>query len=402
MDIVRPVSRVMPDSRFTGAFDRFHEMASQATGQTDFGCDDYHEPLRTLLLDLDALASLTQTGYESVRRQIVGMLAGRLMFHRGIREYPESQRNTIARPLFIVGMGRTGTTALHRILSKDPTRQTLPFWLANLPMPRPPEDTWGENPYFQMIERGMAESTVLNENMRAIHPMAPHLPDECKWAIDQTFWTSTLQYTYDLAGYDRWYHQVDPTYAYEYFYKLLCLVANGDDRGWILKDPSHLYGMDALLSVFPDACVVQMHREPVDCMRSFANLGWQVRPRVLDGSKQELYGAKILHLWSRALRKMEAVRRRRTGSQFLDVHIQELRTDPIGTIERVFDHFGFPISAETRSAWLRQIREDPRVGHLKRHAPPDFGLTRDEVNRAVGDYLERYREVCENANVGPG
>ena len=387
---------------FVDQFDALHDMASDATGLTDFGTDNYHEPMRRYLSCLDDYDRLSETGIATYTQTVVGLLVGRLMLVQGLKDNPAATQTPIEKPIIIVGMGRTGTTALHRLLSLDPQFQTLPFWLANAPMPRPPRETWASNPAFVTIKNGLAQSQILNDEMRDIHPVHAELADECRWVIDQTFWSSTLALMTDSRAYLEWFHNADSRYAHEYYRQVLQLIANGDSRRWVLKDPGHMFGIQSLLEVFPDACVVQTHREPVESMRSFANLGWEARnPLFTDQTRtEEENGRRILEDGCRGLKNLEQFRRQADNGRFFDLHMLEIKTDPVGSIERVFDHFDIPVTEEAVRSWQQQSSVDPQFGHRKNHSPPEFGLTKEAVDQAVGIYLDRYRKVGSRITTG--
>ena len=379
-------------------FDCWHESAMAATGLRDFGSDDYHAALRLLLSDLDRYPRFNALGLSTIAEQVTGLLVARLIRQSGLTQNPATLATPILRPLFIVGMARTGTTALHRLIALDAQTQSLPFWLGNIPMPRPPRETWDAHPLFQRVKQALEQSAFLNEELRKVHPVDADMPDECRWSIDQSFWSSTFAQTTRNPNYAAWYIDTDARYAYQYHRQTLCLVANGDTRRWILKDPAHIFGMDALLAVFPDACIVQMHREPLACMRSIANLAWEVRRKhmELDATMEET-GTLLLENWAAGLRKMERVRAAHDPAQFLDLHIDEFRADPVRAIERIYEYFGFPVNDAALGAWRRQAEIDRASTHLAAGRAPDFGLTRERVNALLGDYLERYWQVTERA-----
>jgi Sulfotransferase family len=385
---------------FLSQIDEFHAAAAAATGLSDFGADDYLEPMRHYLQCLDENVGLNQAGRGSFAQGVVGILVGRLMMTDGLKNHPDALNTLIKKPIFIVGMGRTGTTALHRLLDLDPESQSLPFWLGNAPMPRPPEETWASNPVFQKIKAGLEQSPFFNPEMQAIHPVYADLPDECRWGIEQSFWSSTLLFALGTPSYERWHHSFDSAGPYAYYHKLLQLIADGDARRWILKDPGHIFGIQGLLELFPDACIIQTHREPVEALRSFCDLGWHIRKEIFeDQGRPEDFGDHLLNVCSWGLRNIESIRREAGGDQFLDLHMLEIKRDVIGTLERIYDHFNLHLSNNARQNWERQIKTDPSVGHGKRARELSYGLSRDRVNTELGIYYERYRRVCDEANI---
>jgi Sulfotransferase family len=383
---------------FSETFDVYHQQAMAVTGLTDFGSDNYHQPLKLLLSDLDTYPEFNELGVTALGEQITGYLIGRLMKQAGIKQYPHCLDTPIRRPVFITGMARSGTTVLHRLLNRDPDTQSLPFWLGNLPMPRPPRASWEAIPAYQNLKHALEHSAFFTDQSLALHPIAIDKPDECRWSIDQSFWCTTIALTTIVPNYMDWILRGDATYAYQYHRELLSLVANGDRRRWILKDPSHLLGIDALLRVFPDACIVQTHRDPLESMRSAANLLWEGRRKMIEETvSEEEHGELVLAGFSSALEKMESCRKEHDPGRFYDVHISETRLDPVGTMERIYQYFELPVTAGAREAWQQQVSEDASMGQGTYPRHPEFGLTENQVNARLVQYLERYRQVCEQA-----
>ena len=128
--------------RFTDLEDEVHETASRHTGLRDFGAPDYRPGLRVLLEALDTDPRLTPTGWKFAYGTVLGTLMARLYTQRGWSERPDALATEIRRPLVITGIPRTGTTALHKLLSVDPQFQGLEHWLTETPMVRPPRASW--------------------------------------------------------------------------------------------------------------------------------------------------------------------------------------------------------------------------------------------------------------------
>src|SRR5688572_6705415 len=93
-------------------FDSLLEAARRKAGLDDFGDPSFREPLRMLLRSLEEEAALHPFGRTIMRGRIVGMLANRLRVEALVREHPEIEGISIARPIVIAGLQRTGTTLL--------------------------------------------------------------------------------------------------------------------------------------------------------------------------------------------------------------------------------------------------------------------------------------------------
>jgi Sulfotransferase family len=383
---------------FSSQFDAFHEQAAKATGFDDFGAADYIEPMRLILSDYDKYSHFSEAGVQMMSAGIVGLLIGRLFSEQGFKEHPDFANAPLKKPVIIVSMLRTGSTALHRLLAKDPANQWLPPWLGATPMPRPPRETWESNPWYQMLAQGLEQIYQLNPKIKAAHPMLPTEPDECRFAGDQSFWSPGLACTAVAPEYAAWCIGSDARYSYRRYRQTLGLIAGGDTRRWVLKDPQHLWSLAAMLDVFPDACVVYCHRELNTSYASMASLIYELRRLRESDLTAKQHGRQELTLWGAAQSKAEDARNKHDPSRFCDVHIRELHADPIGTAERIYRHFNLPVSEEARQSWRTHVAMDVRAGHGAHHYKiEDFGFTEKDIIASVGSYYERYQRLYGSA-----
>lgn len=387
--------------KFSEQFDRLHERAVKRAGLSDFGSSDYEEPLRRILSDLDEYPSHGKFGGRAVLAQMVIILTGRLIAQKSITERPELQNTPIQKPVFIIGTPRSGTTVLHRLITNDPGIQTLPYWLAVAPVPRPQREAWEDNPWYQLVDREYIRKMVeANPDMADIHPMRADKAEECSWIIEQSFWGATFFSTMNTPNYTKWALETDARAFCEHYRKVLGVISNGDTRPWILKNPAHIFCMDALLAVFPDACIVQTHREPVIGLGSTSNMIWTMRRDLEPDLTPQDVGELTLKTWGHGLHMMEEARRKHDPKQFFDVHMLQTRRDPIGTMQGIYEHFDMSLSSDTLTAWHDEIERDPNQAHsIGNTRPADFGVNETNVAESIGSYGERYRTVCEAAGV---
>jgi hypothetical protein len=383
---------------FVANYASFHEQAVTATGLKDFGPADYEEPLRRMLSDLTHFSQFSDEGAASVAGEIIGRLAGRLIAVENFKRYPDIETARIERPIFIVGMARTGTTALLRLLTVNPEAQGLELWLGTNPMPRPPHETWKCNPIFQQIQAGLDQFYQAHPFIKIIHPMSADRPDECRFALDKTFWSPAAMNTTYLPEYAKWMIGIDASPHYAFYRRILALIGRGDSRQWVLKDPSHLFGIDALLKVFPDACIVQTHRALLPSLGSTGSGVWLARHAREPELTCEQLGRHMCDVWLPGLEKMEHVRAFMPQKQFFDVHISELHADTTGVVERIYKHFDLPISDTARAAWQQHAKADPRAGHGKHEFDEAvFGLRAEELAERAPNYSRRLDEVTRRA-----
>ena len=349
--------------------EELREAAVKLTGLSDFGPDDFSDGLEVLVESLDHDAGLTEKGQRAARAIVRGALTARLMSEAGFAAYPAPAE--IVRPVFVTGLPRTGTTFLHRLLVTDPGAQGLELWLAEAPQPRPPRAEWDSNPAYQFIEQGLARHRAGRPSFSGVHEMGADQVEECWQLLRQSMRSVSFECLFHLPEYSSWLAGNDWTPAYRRHKRNLQLIGLDDPRRWVLKNPSHLFALDALLTVYPDALVVVTHRDPRVAMASMCSLaaqasaGWS---SVFEGSA---IGRDQLALWSRGWALFCAARQRHPASSFADVDYDELVADPSAVIGRIRELAGMPAGAGPI------LGGQADSGH--RYALADFGLTPAQV-----------------------
>ena len=346
-----------------------HALASQVTGLSDFGPDDYTDGLEVLLGSLERDADLTARGRKVMRAMLRGALAARLLSEAGWRAHPEYAQVRLERPLFVTGLPRTGTTALHRLLAADPAHQGLELWLAEAPQPRPPRQTWADNPVFQYIQAGCERHHVEHPEFMGVHYMAADQVEECWQLLRQSMRSISWECLAHLPSYSAWLRGQDWTGAYRRHRRNLQLIGLGAGRRWVLKNPSHLFALDALLAVYPDALIVQTHRAPEVAIASVCSLAAQATAGWSDTFAGEVIGRDQLELWASGLERFGAERARHDpdpSARFFDVSYDDLVADPVGTAEAVYAHFGLPFGGAAADAMRALSTGGPGQGRERR------------------------------------
>src|ERR1700722_18838109 len=334
-----------------GTVEDLRESASRMTGLTDFGADDYTDGLSVILESYARDADLTQLGQKAARVGLRGALGARLLSEAGWAAHPEYADVPIERPIFVTGMPRSGTTALHRLLTADPDHQGLELWRAEMTQPRPPRDTWAANPVFQLIQAGYQRHHVEHPEFMGVHYIAADTVEECWQLLRQTLRSVSYECLAHLPTYSTWLQGQDWTGPFRRHKRNLQLIGLNDaGRRWVLKNPSHLFSLDAIMAVYPDALIIQTHREPRTVIASMCSLAAHATEGWSDTFRGAVIGAGQLELWARGLTEFAAARARYDEAQFLDVDYADFTADPVGTVGQVYEHFGLPWSQEARAA----------------------------------------------------
>ena len=371
--------------RNVGTIDDLHESAMRTTGLDDFGDDAYLEPLGVLLDSYANEAGLTELGSKMFRYFLKGALIARLMSEASWRATPSYADVEITRPIFVTGLPRTGTTALHRLLAADPAHQGLEMWLTEFPQPRPPREQWASNPVYQQIDAGIAQHHVENPEFMGLHYLDAGEVEECWQLLRQSIMSISYESLAYVPTYSRWLAEQDWTPAYARHRRNLQMIGS-NDRGkrWVLKNPSHLFALDALMAVYPDALVIQTHRAPETIIASMCSLAEHATPGWSTVFVGDTIGRTQLDLWSRGLHQFSQARAQYDEAQFLDVDFDDLRADPLGTVERVYAALGTEISGEARAAMVALDAESASGARRPQHryALSDYGFTEAEVAAA--------------------
>lgn len=376
---------------FSGSIDHLHQLAAQATGLSDFGAGDYLDALKVLALAYDTEARFSETGKTSASNMILNCLIGRLHAQAGLKAFPECIHRDIVRPLFIVGLPRTGTTVLHKLLALDSDHQAVEFWLGMYPMPRPPRSTWESHPRFREISSALETTYRLCPQLKAIHEMRAEEADECRLLLMQSFANVTFQSSATVPSYEKWLYQANFSPVYRDYKNALNLIGlHSPEKRWVLKDPSHLWSLDTLLVAFPDALIVQTHRDPVNVIASVSSLvSTALAMNEPDMGPHEV-GRQQFEQWIRVFGTAMKVRDRHPDN-FYDVYFDDFMADPLAVIEGIYDRIGATFSIETQSAIHSWLGANPQQKHGDhRYSPDDFGLSADEIADRFSEYRRRF------------
>jgi hypothetical protein len=375
--------RTRPD---LGSYEDIVAAAVRTTGLSDFGDGAHEEGLRVLTEDLASPeAGLTPLGNYFQRSEVKGALVGVLLTQAQFAAHPEHRDVPIERPIFLMGLPRTGTTALHRYLHADPNAQGLEMWLTQYPQPRPPRDTWESDPIFTAMQSAFTAHHTDSPEFMGIHYMDATTVEECWRLLRQTGKSNSYESLANLPRYTDWLKKQDWTDAYARHKENLQLVGlNDPEKRWVLKNPSHMTALDALMTVYPDALIVYTHRDPVTCIASSCSLSAETTVGHSSTYVGGVVGHTQLDLWSRAFHAFHDARPKYDQAQFIDIAFKDLVTDPLGVTRRLYDQFGLDWTPDVQAA-IEAIDQESKHGKAKAshtYTLKDYGLTEARVREA--------------------
>lgn len=378
--------------RFAASEEALHEQAIERAGSDDFGDSWYKEGLRRVLDAYDTEARFTDRGRALAWHGLVDILSKRLRAEALLKQHAASLAREIRRPLIITGLVRTGSTALHHLVGHDPAVQVVEYWLACQPQPRPPRDTWAGHPDFKAAETELELMYRADPSLKAIHMMMADGPEECRHFLAQSFTDDYFEVNSTIPSYVEWYEKADLCATYHRHRDLLRLVsAPTPEKPWVLKYPVHMKNLQALLEVYPDACIVWTHRDPSRVMSSYISLVAGFRAFYEAPIDRDAIAREQLEVWTAGVDAAIEVRRQLDETRFFDLQFRDFVSDPIASVRRIYEYFGLPFTEKSEHS-LRQWHDaNPKEKHGEhRHSMDDVGLSRQEVLARFAHYMDYF------------
>jgi Sulfotransferase family len=365
------------------------ETAKQRCGLDDFGRGDFFEALSRLLESCYSEARLNLIGKIALRTNVLHTLSSRLWMERDRQLYPNIRRQEIREPLFIIGLPRSGTSLLHILLAADPEHRSPLMWEVMTPSPPTLDD---EKRRIRRATQSCNYFNWLAPTFRYVHAVGAELPQECVRLMTPTFMSDQFDTMYYVPSYRAWFFRQDLRPAYQYHRRFLQhLQFMRPTRRWVLKAPTHMFALSAMLSVYPDALFVQTHRTPVEAMASVSSLITILRSAFSDAADPVTACREAIQYWSETMEKFLQERDRLASGRICDIDYNQLRCDPIDAIRRIYGHFGWSLSREAERRMRALTAGQMRRKHGNhRYDLSQFGFAPREVLTAFGSYCERF------------
>ncbi len=366
--------------------------ATRSSGLDDFIDESFREPMQRMITSLEAEGELHPLGRVTIRESLVRALVNRLRLEDLCIRHPEIEETEVREPVFVVGLQRTGTTKLQRLLTCEPGLRSMPAWEGLNPVPFPERvDRRGRDPRIRLAETAEKALRYLSPDLFAIHPVEAEEPEEDIHLLDVTFVSPAIDAIARAPSYQQWFCEVDQLPAYQYMKRLIQLLLWERPGRWLGKTPHHLEYLDELFSVFPDAKVVITHRDPTRTVASFCSMMAHSRAMFSDRVDLSEVGQQFRAKAIRAVERSMAARERLPKEAFLDVLYQDVMADPMKQIRRVYDFLGQDLAPETQASMNDWLANNTQTKHgVHSYALEDFGLDRDEIDPHFHAYRERY------------
>jgi hypothetical protein len=354
---------------------------------------DGEAPLRVLTEAYRRTADLNLIGCFAARFDVTRLIRNLTGLRQREMASPETLATPVERPIFITGLPRSGTTFLHKLLAEDPGNRYPAVWETVYPLPRRPGDTAGQR--IAAVERQLATFERMAPAFRAVHPLDATSPQECTEITAHVFRSFRFETTHHIPAYRDWLRAADHVPAYRFHRAFLQHLQqmDGAPRRWVLKCPDHVFTLDALDTVYPDACVVFLHRDPLDVLASVAGLTAILRHPFSPRVDRQAIGRQVLEDWlAGATAMIEAdAERRFPEHRVAHIRFRDFTAAPLATIEALYERFGIPMSDAARERMRRRIAELPRGGYGGvTHDLADYGIDTASERPRFAPYAERF------------
>jgi len=376
--------------------DALLDEARARTGLDDFGSDAFLEPFRIFVDSLREEAKLHTVGALLIRDDLVNSLTVRLQITDTRKRHPEITEEVIEKPLFITGLPRTGTSITHELLAADPRHRAPRHWEVRNPCPPPETATYRTDERIARADRQIRLWCEIVPEYDTMHELGGDIPVEDVQLMAHSFVSDEWMGRHVVPSYAAWYNACDRIPGFEFHKQMLQNLqwrCPGDR--WVLKSPSHMSQLDALLAVYPDARIVFTHRDPLKVLPSVVSILYSTAYVRSDEVDVDAMASWFTGETCKALIDgMTALREsgRLPEEQCFDLRYADLVKDPVEALAGVYEHFGIDYPEASQQAQRDYIRDKPKGRHgTHKYDFSDTGLDLDEERARFTDYYERYR-----------
>ncbi len=395
LDVIKSICRFIPSNGFSWvSLDKttLLNKAYKLTGLEDLGLEAVHEALGVLLKSLESDADLNFIGRVSAHNYILGLLCNRLRLRETRKRHPHIADEIIRRPLFITGLPRTGSTLLHALLAQDVSCRAPQNWEVMHPNPPPERLSYTHSSRIAKTARELKWLGIIMPGFKRVHLIDARLPQECIAITGHSFVSYVFESMYFVNSYRAWHDGQAKLPAYECHKEFLQhLQWRTPGTHWVLKAPSHLFTLETLMQVYPDARIVMTHRDPLKVLGSCASFTEVLRGSFTDSLDRKKLGAEIARHWEKgAGLAIEFCQNNSiSNGHVFSVQYADLVANPMAVVRVIYRHFDMELTPATEMAMRRFLEKNPQNRYgVHRYSLEEFGLDRNAERRSFEFYSD--------------
>jgi len=372
--------------------------AKRRSGMSDFGPWQIRDALDQLTASY-RIAALTTLGEVTVRETLVSSLTNLFTMAAERYRHPDINNQSIEQPVFVIGLPRTGTTLLHGLLAQDPANRAPLSWEVMYPASYRSDPAAARRARAKAARR-LAWANRLAPAFKRIHPIDADLPQECIAITAHVMRSIQFHTTHDVPAYQDWLERDSQTKAYQFHRQFVQHLEYGaPGRRWVFKAPGHLFALPALLAAYPDARIIQTHRNPLQVIASLASHTTVLRRAFADNVDAQAVGHDWTERWANALYRFLDARNQHYETGYLDVAYDDIEQRPLALVKAIYDWLKWPFPAETEKAMQQFLDANPKNKHGTHHYDlASYGLDATAEQQRFEPYCTRFKIPMPSPN----
>ena len=369
------------------------DQAKSETGLSDLGEPLFFEGLNRLINSINNEANLNEIGIQAQPIRIQGLLSNRLRFEEDLKKFPEILDQEIIAPIVIVGLPRTGSTMTHRLLASDPNHTAMLWWEGRYPALLPGEKRGDIEARMELGKAEVDAVVAASPEALDIHPWDYKGADEEILLLEHNFLSTVPESFMALPSYSEWIEEQDHTLAYEDLKKFIQYLQwqnpGREKKRWVLKSPHHLGFIDKMISVFPDAKIIQTHRDPIKTVPSFCSMCANLFEPLTTNFDKVFIGKHWSNKLTRALNHCMNISEQHPNN-FLDLEFLNMIKDPIDEMKKIYEFIGEPFGEKTEVAMEAWREENKHEMGAHKYSLEEYDLTESQINDNFAKYQQKY------------
>ena len=369
------------------------DQAKSETGLSDLGEPLFFEGLNKLIDSINNEANLNEIGIQAQPIRIQGLLSNRLRFEEDLKKFPEILDQEIIAPIVIVGLPRTGSTMTHRLLASDPNHTAMLWWEGRYPALLPGEKRGDIEARMELGKAEVDAVVAASPEALDIHPWDYKGADEEILLLEHNFLSTVPESFMALPSYSEWIEEQDHTLAYEDLKKFIQYLQwqnpGREKKRWVLKSPHHLGFIDKMISVFPDAKIIQTHRDPIKTVPSFCSMCANLFEPLTTNFDKVFIGKHWSNKLTRALNHCMNISEQHPDN-FLDLEFLNMIKDPIDEMKKIYEFIGEPFGEKTEVAMEAWREENKHEMGAHKYSLEEYDLTESQINNNFAKYQQKY------------
>ena len=369
------------------------DQAKSETGLSDLGEPLFFEGLNKLIDSINNEANLNEIGIQAQPIRIQGLLSNRLRFEEDLKKFPEILDQEIIAPIVIVGLPRTGSTMTHRLLASDPNHTAMLWWEGRYPALLPGEKRGDIEARMELGKAEVDAVVAASPEALDIHPWDYKGADEEILLLEHNFLSTVPESFMALPSYSEWIEEQDHTLAYEDLKKFIQYLQwqnpGREKKRWVLKSPHHLGFIDKMISVFPDAKIIQTHRDPIKTVPSFCSMCANLFEPLTTNFDKVFIGKHWSNKLTRALNHCMNISEQHPDN-FLDLEFLNMIKDPIDEMKKIYEFIGESFGEKTEVAMEAWREENKHEMGAHKYSLEEYDLTESQINNNFAKYQQKY------------